>query len=88
MKLSSLHTTWRTGPTLPSAPYIQLLDISHQDILDQVQRNLADEFLWDTTLSMDEIEEHTYLPDTSTPHMAYHRWNGMLPNDFRRQGHR
>ena len=61
------------------------LGVTYQDILDDVRRRLADEYLRNTMLSMDEIAERTGFSDTSNFRKAYRKWTGLSPNEYRRQ---
>lgn len=59
------------------------LGMSYQNLVDDVRRRLADEYLKDTTLSIGEIAERTGFSDASNFRKAYCRWSGISPKEFR-----
>ena len=62
---------------------------SYQDILDDVRRRLAIEFLRNTELSIDEVSARVGFSDASNFRKAFKKWTGKLPGEFRltMQGH-
>lgn len=58
---------------------------SYQEILDDVRRRLAQEFLRDTGLSMEEVAERTGFSDASNFRKAFRKWTGEQPAEFRRR---
>ena len=58
---------------------------SYQDILDDVRRRLAQEFLRDTGLSVEEVAERTGFSDASNFRKAFRKWTGEQPAEFRRR---
>ena len=58
---------------------------SYQDILDDVRRRLAQEFLRDTALSVEEVAERTGFSDASNFRKAFRKWTGEQPAEFRRR---
>lgn len=64
---------------------LAVLGMSYQELVDEVRRHIADEYLRDTTLNIDEIAERTGFSDASNFRKAYRRWSGISPNEFRTQ---
>lgn len=64
---------------------LEALGVTYRDILDDVRRRLANEFLRNTMLSVDEIAERTGFSDISNFRKAYRRWTGLTPNEYRQQ---
>lgn len=55
----------------------------YQDILDDVRRSLAEEFLRNTGLSIEEIAARTGFSDASNFRKAFRKWTGELPAEYR-----
>jgi AraC-like DNA-binding protein len=55
----------------------------YQEILDDVRRRLAEEFLRNTALSIDEIAARTGFSDASNFRKAFRKWTGEPPADYR-----
>lgn len=62
---------------------LAMWDVRYQDLVDQVRRHLADQYLRETALNMDEIAERTGFADASNFRKAYRRWTGMAPSTYR-----
>ncbi|EXS31757.1 AraC family transcriptional regulator [Acinetobacter sp. 826659] len=60
-------------------------DLTYQELLDETRRRLADEYLRETTLTVDEIAERIGFSDTSNFRKAYRHWTGISPNEYRIQ---
>lgn len=59
--------------------------LSCQDVIDNVRRRLAEEFLRNTRLSVEEIAGRTGFSDASNFRKAFKRWSGDTPADYRRR---
>jgi AraC-like DNA-binding protein len=59
--------------------------ISYQAILDGVRRRLAEEYLRNTTLSIEEIAARTGFSEASNFRKAFKKWTQELPADYRRR---
>ena len=59
--------------------------ISYQAILDDVRRRLAEEYLRNTALSVEEIAARTGFSEASNFRKAYKKWTRELPADYRRR---
>lgn len=55
----------------------------YQKIVDDVRRRLAEEFLINTSLSIEEIAERTGFSDASNFRKAFRKWTGEAPAEFR-----
>jgi AraC-like DNA-binding protein len=55
----------------------------YQKIIDNVRRRLAEEFLRNTGLSVEEIAERTGFSDASNFRKAFRKWTGEPPADYR-----
>lgn len=55
----------------------------YQKIVDDVRRRLAEEFLINTGLSIEEIAERTGFSDASNFRKAFRKWTGEAPAEFR-----
>ncbi|WP_320836977.1 AraC family transcriptional regulator [Zhongshania sp.] len=56
---------------------------SYKDILEDVRRNLAIEYLQSTTFTIEEIAVRLGYSDSSSFCHAYKRWTGVNPSDLR-----
>jgi len=56
---------------------------AYKQIIDQVRRALAEEFLRDTPLTVEEISERVGYADTANFRKAFKRWTHITPNDYR-----
>ena len=63
----------------------RLADEGHRykDIVDQVRRSLAEEFLRETELTVEAIAERVGYSDTANFRKAFKRWTGATPVDYR-----
>jgi|tagenome__1003787_1003787.scaffolds.fasta_scaffold20989213_6 AraC-like DNA-binding protein len=59
--------------------------ISYQVILDDVRRRLAEEYLRNTALSIEEVAARTGFSEASNFRKAYKKWTRELPADYRRR---
>lgn len=55
----------------------------YQKIVDEVRRRLAEEFLINTGLSIEEVAERTGFSDASNFRKAFRKWTGEAPAEFR-----
>jgi AraC-like DNA-binding protein len=60
-------------------------NLTYQELLDETRRRLTDEYLRETTLTVDEIAERIGFSDTSNFRKAYRHWTGISPNEYRIQ---
>jgi AraC-like DNA-binding protein len=58
---------------------------SYQAILDDVRRRLAEEYLRNTALSIEEIAARTGFSEASNFRKAFKKWTDELPADYRRR---
>ena len=63
----------------------EFLGTCYQAILDDVRRRLAEEYLRNTALSMEEIAARTGFSEASNFRKAFKKWNWELPADYRRR---
>ncbi len=56
-----------------------------QEVIDDVRRRLAEEFLRNTRLPVEEIADRTGFSDASNFRKAFRRWSGSTPADYRRR---
>jgi AraC-like DNA-binding protein len=59
--------------------------ISYQAILDDVRRRLAEEYLRNTALSIEEVAARTGFSEASNFRKAFKKWTNELPADYRRR---
>lgn len=59
--------------------------LSCQDLVDDVRRKMAEEFLRNTQLPVEEIAARTGFSDASNFRKAFKRWSGDTPADYRRR---
>jgi AraC-like DNA-binding protein len=57
----------------------------YQVILDDVRRRVAEEYLRNTALSVDEIAARTGFSEASNFRKAFKKWTRELPADYRRR---
>jgi len=57
----------------------------YQTILDDVRRRLAEEYLRNTALSMDEIAARTGFSEASNFRKAFKKWTSEQPAEYRRR---
>jgi AraC-like DNA-binding protein len=57
---------------------------SHQELLDQMRRDLAMRYLREPDLAICEVAYLLGFSESSALHRAFKRWTGKTPNEFRR----
>ena len=55
----------------------------YQDIVDDVRRSLAEEFLRNTSLSIEEVASRIGFSEASNFRKAFRKWTGHAPGSFR-----
>lgn len=75
---AQLHTTSRT-----LRRRLQAEETSFQQVLDEVRRRLALEYLQNTTMSTDSIAASLGFSDTANFRHAFKRWTGRSPGSYR-----
>jgi len=58
---------------------------SHQELLDQMRRDLAMRYLAEPEMAICEVAYLLGFSESSALHRAFKRWTGQTPNEFRRQ---
>jgi AraC-like DNA-binding protein len=58
---------------------------SHQELLDQMRRDLAMRYLQEPEMAICEVAYLLGFSESSALHRAFKRWTGKTPNEFRRQ---
>ena len=58
-------------------------DVRYQDLLDEERRRVAEDFLLNTTLSVQQIADKCGFTDPQNFSQAFKRWLGMSPTEFR-----
>jgi AraC-like DNA-binding protein len=58
---------------------------SHQEVLDQMRRDLAMRYLREPEMAICEVAYLLGFSESSALHRAFKRWTGMTPSEFRRQ---
>jgi len=58
---------------------------SHQELLDQMRRDLAMRYLAEPHMAICEVAYLLGFSESSALHRAFKRWTGMTPNEFRRK---
>lgn len=58
---------------------------SHQELLDQMRRDLAMRYLREPEMAICEVAYLLGFSESSALHRAFKRWTGMTPSEFRRQ---
>ena len=61
---------------------------SHQDLLDELRRNLSKKYLQEPEISIGETAFLLGFSDPSSFHRAFRRWTGMTPKEFQRKDSR
>ncbi|MBI3699099.1 MAG: AraC family transcriptional regulator [Afipia sp.] len=59
-------------------------DLSYQEILDNMRRTVAIEFLENTQLQIDQVAERVGFSDAASFRKAFRKWTGASPTDYRR----
>ncbi len=63
---------------------LRVLGASHQDLLDEVRRDLALRYLKDPSLAVAEVSFLLGFSEVSNFYRAFRRWTGSTPLEFRR----
>ena len=58
---------------------------SHQELLDQMRRDLALRYLQEPEMAICEVAYLLGFSESSALHRAFKRWTGKTPKEFRRQ---
>jgi AraC-like DNA-binding protein len=58
---------------------------SHQELLDQMRRDLAMRYLQEPEMAICEVAYLLGFSESSALHRAFKRWTGKTPNEFRRK---
>jgi AraC-like DNA-binding protein len=58
-------------------------DVRYQDILDRERRRVAEDFLLNTSFSVQQIADKCGFTDAQNFSQAFKRWAGMSPTEFR-----
>jgi transcriptional regulator GlxA family with amidase domain len=58
--------------------------LSYQEILDNMRRSVATEFLENTHLLIDQVAERVGFSDATSFRKAFRKWTGQSPTDYRR----
>ena len=59
---------------------------SYQEILSNLRRSVAIEFLENTRLQIDQVAERIGFSDAVSFRKAFKKWTGCSPSDYRRDG--
>ncbi|HEL8445800.1 TPA: helix-turn-helix transcriptional regulator, partial [Legionella pneumophila] len=63
--------------------HLQRLDVTYQELLDEVREQKAKTFLLNNNISMTEISFLLGFQDTSNFSKAFKRWTGVTPTEYR-----
>lgn len=63
--------------------HLQRLDVTYQELFDEVREQKAKTFLLNNTISMTEISFLLGFQDTSNFSKAFKRWTGITPTEYR-----
>jgi AraC-like DNA-binding protein len=58
-------------------------NVRYQDLLDEERQRVAEDFLVNTTLSIQQISDQCGFNDAQNFSQAFRRWRGMTPTEFR-----
>ena len=61
-------------------------DTSHQQLLDDLRKNLALKYLDEQSMAIGEVAYLLGFSESSAFHRAFKRWTGQTPSEHRRQG--
>ena len=64
---------------------LRALGTSHQELLDQMRRDLAMRYLREPEMAVCEVAYLLGFSESSAFHRAFKRWTGTSPNEFRRK---
>ncbi len=62
-------------------------DVRYQDLLDEERRRVAEDFLLNSTLSVQQIADKCGFTDAQNFSQAFKRWTGVSPTEFRQTRH-
>ena len=65
---------------------LQELGTSHNDLVEQIRRELAMRYLKEPDMAICEVAYLTGFSEPSSFHRAFKRWTGVTPGAFRQQG--
>jgi AraC-like DNA-binding protein len=58
-------------------------DVRFQDLLDDERRKLAEDYLLNSDMTIQQVSEHCGFNDSQNFTQAFRRWLGMSPMEFR-----
>ena len=58
-------------------------NLRYQDLLDEERRRIAEDFLLNTTMTIQQIADQCGFSDAQNFSQAFRRWQGMSPSEFR-----
>ena len=58
--------------------------MSYQELLDEVRRNLAVDYLSNSLLSVEQIAELVGYGEAANFRKAFRKWTGKAPSEFRK----
>ena len=58
-------------------------NVSYQELLDEERRRVAEDFLLNTTMNIQQIADRCGFSDAQNFAQAFRRWRGMSPTEFR-----
>lgn len=64
---------------------LQELGTSHNDLVEQIRRDLAMRYLKEPAMAICEVAYLTGFSEPSSFHRAFKRWTGVTPGEFRQQ---
>lgn len=59
---------------------------SYRDLLDQVRSDLAQQYLLNSNLSLDQVAQLLGYTESTNFRRAFKRWLGVTPGDYRKSG--
>ena len=59
-------------------------NLRYQDLLDEERRHVAEDFLLNTTMTIQQISDQCGFNDAQNFSQAFRRWQGMTPTEFRK----
>ena len=65
---------------------LQELGTSHNDLVEQIRRDLAMRYLKEPDMAICEVAYLTGFSEPSSFHRAFKRWTGVTPGEFREEG--
>jgi AraC-like DNA-binding protein len=65
---------------------LQELGTSHNDLVEQIRRDLAMRYLKEPDMAICEVAYLTGFSEPSSFHRAFKRWTGVTPGEFREDG--